>query len=59
MYKNHLKMVIKYLEGEVDIYNGKYNDVINTWNLAWDEMKFLGYNPENPNSIKNYIKREL
>ena len=34
MYKNHLKMVIKYLEGEVDIYNGKYNNVINTWNQA-------------------------
>lgn len=59
MYKNNLMLVIKYLKGEIDIYNGEYQNVINTWNQAWDEMKFMGYNPESINSIKNYIALEL
>lgn len=59
MYKNNLRLVIKYLKGEIDLYNGNYNDAINVWNQAWDEMKWLGYNPENANSIANYIALEL
>lgn len=59
MYKRNLKIVIDYLEGKVDIYNGEYQDVINTWNSAWDEMRFQGYNPQDPKAIKRYIDLEL
>ena len=59
MYKRNLMLVIKYLQGEIDIYNGEYQNVINTWNQAWDEMKYMGYNPESINSIRNYIAIEL
>lgn len=59
MYKRNLKLVIKYLKGEIDIYNGQYQEVIQTWNQAWDEMKWMGYNPESADSIANYIALEL
>lgn len=59
MYKHNLRLVIKYLKGEIDLYNGQYQNAIDTWNQAWDEMKWLGYNPENANSIANYIALEL
>lgn len=59
MYKKNLMLVVKYLKGELDIYNGKYEDVINTWNDAWDEMKYLGYNPEKVQDVKKYIRDEL
>ena len=59
MYKNNLMLVIKYLKGEIDLYNGKYQNVINTWNQAWDEMKFMGYNPQTAEGIKKYITEQL
>ncbi len=59
MYRKNLMLVIKYLKGEIDIYNGEYMEVIKTWNQAWNEMKWMGYNPENANSIANYIALEL
>ena len=59
MYKNNLMLVIKYLEGEIDIYNGEYDNVINTWNNAWDEMKWMGYNPQTVEGIKRYITEQL
>ena len=59
MYKNNLLKVIKYLKGEIDIYNGNYNDAINAWNQAWDEMIFLGYNPQTVQGIKKYITEQL
>lgn len=59
MYKSNLKKVIEYLKGNLDIYDGNHEEVVNTWNQAWDEMKWLGYNPENANSIANYIALEL
>ena len=52
-------LVIKYLKGEIDLYNGKYQNVINTWNQAWDEMKFMGYNPQTAEGIKKYITEQL
>ena len=59
MYKNNLMLVIKYLKGEIDIYNGEYDNVINTWNNAWDEMKWMGYNPQTVEGIKRYITEQL
>lgn len=59
MYKNNLKMVIKYLKGEVDIYNGKHNHVVNTWNQAYDEMQYMGYNPQTAEGIQKYITEQL
>jgi len=44
MYKRNLRLIIKYLQGEIDIYNGEYDDAVNTWNQAWDEMKFKRIN---------------
>ena len=59
MYKNNLRLVIKYLKGEIDLYNGNYNDAINVWNQAWDEMNFMGYNPQTAEGIKKYITEQL
>ena len=57
--KNNLMLVIKYLKGEIDIYNGQYENAINTWNEAWDEMNFMGYNPQTVEGIKKYIRDQL
>ncbi len=52
-------LVIKYLKGEIDIYNGEYQNVIDTWNNAWDEMVWMGYNPESVAGIQRYINENL
>ena len=59
MYVKNLVMVILYLEGEVDIYNGEYESVVATWDQVWDEMIYLGYDPECPESIRRYLVFEL
>ncbi len=59
MYKKNLRKVIDYLDGKQDIYDGKHDDVIATWNDAWDEMLWTGYDPQNAKSIKRYIQNEL
>lgn len=59
MYKNNLMLVIKYLKGEIDIYDGKHENVIMTWNDAWDEIICTGYNPQTVNGIQQYIKEQL
>ena len=59
MYKKNLRIVIEHLQGKVDIYDNKHNDVIKTWDNAWDEMKWMGYNPESVDGIKKYIKEQL
>lgn len=58
-YKQGLELVIAYLEGKVDIYDGNHPGAIRIWDEAWDEMKFLGYNPETVDGIKAYMKNEL
>jgi len=57
--REHLQNVIDYLNGKIDLYNGQYNRSIEVWNDVWDEMKWMGYNPENVNSIKKYISEQL
>lgn len=59
MYKENLKKVIAYLRGDLDIYDGNHSDVVLTWDDAWDEMRFLGYNPETVDGIRAYILNEL
>lgn len=59
MYKKNLMLVIDYLEGKIDIYNKDYNHVVEFWEQVWDELAFMGYNPQNPNSIRKYIKEQL
>jgi len=56
MFKENLLKVIDYLEGKIDIYNGQYANVINTWNDAWDEMRWQGYDPQTINGIQKYMK---
>ena len=58
-YKQGLELVIAYLEGKVDIYNGNHPEAVRIWNEAWDEMKFLGYDPETVEGIRAYIINEL
>ena len=58
-YKDGLKTVIDYLRGEVDIYNGNHPEAVRIWDEAWDEMKFLGYDPETVEGIRAYIINEL
>ena len=59
MYVKNLVLVMLFLEGELDIYSGEHDAVIATWNRAWDEMKYLGYDPECPESIMKYLTFEL
>lgn len=59
MYKKNLMVVIRHLQGKIDIYDGKHESVIKTWNNTWDEMKWMGYNPESVDGIKSYIKEQL
>ena len=59
MYKYHLKLVIKYLKGEIDIYNGNHNETVNVWNQAWDEIQYMGYNPGTIAGISKYIREQL
>lgn len=57
--KKHLQNVIDYLNGKIDLYNGEYQKSIEIWNQAWDEMRFLGYNPSTIQGIQKYIKEQL
>ena len=57
--KQHLQNVIDYLNGNIDLYNGQYNRSIQVWNQAWDEMKWMGYDPETVTGIKKYITEQL
>ena len=57
--KKHLQNVINYLKGKIDLYNGEYEKSIEIWNQAWDEMSFLGYNPNTIQGIQKYIKEQL
>ena len=59
MYIKNLILVVLFLEGKVDIYSDEYYHAVETWNQAWDEMKYLGYNPECPESIMKYLTFEL
>ncbi len=59
MYKKNLMLVIEYLEGKIDIYNKNYNHVVKTWEQAWDEMVWMGYNPESVAGIQRYINENL
>ena len=57
--KKHLQKVIDYLNGKIDLYNGQYQKTIEVWNEAWDEMKWMGYNPETVTGIEKYITEQL
>lgn len=57
--KELLMQVIDYLNGKIDIYDGKHQSVLIAWDDAWSEMKYLGYNPESASSIQSYIRKEL
>ena len=59
MYKKNLMLLIDYLEGKIDIYNKNYNYIVEFWEQVWDELVFMGYNPQNPTSIKKYIREQL
>ena len=59
MYKKNLMVVIRHLQGKINIYDGEHGNVIKTWDNAWDEMKWMGYNPESVDGIKKYIKEQL
>ncbi len=57
--KKHLQNVIDYSNGKIDLYNGQYEKSISIWNEVWDEMKWMGYNPETVTGIKKYITEQL
>ena len=57
--KRELVAVMRYLRGEIDLYNGHYEKAIQVWYSVWTEMKYLGYNPEKADDIKKYIVNEL
>lgn len=56
MYKKNLMTVIEYLKGKINIYDGKHENVIRTWNQAWDEMSWMGYDPQTVEGIQKYLK---
>ena len=55
-YWDRMREVIDYLEGRVDIYDGRHAKTIKTWNNAWNEMVWLGIKPYTAAGIKKYIK---
>ena len=57
--KQHLQNVIDYLNDKIDLYNGQYNRSIQVWDQVWDEMKWMGYDPETVTGIKKYITEQL
>ena len=57
--KKHLQNVINYLKGNIDLYNGQYEKSIQIWNEVWDEMKWMGYNPQSAKDISKYINEQL
>lgn len=56
-FVGRMEQVIDYLEGKIDIYDGNYEKVPNTWNSAWDEMRYQNYQPDNPTHIRKYLDR--
>jgi hypothetical protein len=54
-YWDRLQEVIDYLEGRIDIYDGQHAATIETWNSAWDEMVWQGFEPDTVAGIKKYI----
>lgn len=57
--KQHLQNVIDYLNGNIDLYNGQYNRSIQVWDQVWDEMKWMGYDPQTVKGINKYISEQL
>lgn len=57
--KQHLQNVIDYLNGNIDLYNGQYNKSIQVWNQVWDEIRYMGYDPQTVKGIKKYISEQL
>ncbi len=54
-YWEKLERVVDYLEGKVDIYDGNHNDIVSTWNSAWDEMVWQGFKPDTANGVRGYL----
>ena len=51
----HIINIICYLEGKLDIYNGEYERTIQVWHSIWDEMRYMGLNPESVKDLKQYM----
>ena len=51
----HIINIILYLQGNLDIYNGEHERTIQVWNSIWDEMKYMGLNPESVKDLKRYM----
>jgi len=51
-YWDRLREVIDYLEGRIDIYDGKYEEAIKAWDNAWSEMLWQGFEPDTVAGIK-------
>ena len=52
-------LIVDYLEGKIDIYNKDYNHIVDFWEQVWDELAYMGYNPQSPDKIRRYIKEQL
>jgi hypothetical protein len=57
--KQHLQNVIDYLNGKIDLYNGQYNRSIQVWDQVWDEIRYMGYDPQTVKGINKYISEQL
>ena len=51
----HIINIICYLEGKLDIYNGEHESTIQVWDDIWDEMRYMGLNPECVKDLKQYM----
>lgn len=54
--KYHINKIIRYLQGTLDIYNGEHNKTLQLWDTIWDEVKFMGLNPESVKDLKQYSR---
>lgn len=57
--KEKLLTVIDYLDGKIDIYDGNHQDVIQAWNAAWDEMRYMEVDSASISGIRQYIRYQL
>ena len=54
-YWDRLREVIEYLQGKNDIYDGAHWVTVEVWNDAWDEMVWMGIEPDTVEGIQQYI----
>lgn len=51
-----IEKIIEYLKGKIDIYTKEYFSIVLFWDKIWDEMKWMGYDPESVRDLRKYAE---